>query len=359
MSRPVANVLSVSGGKDSAAMWIYATKELGQTVIPVFADTGHEHPMTYEYLDYLEQQLGPIKRVKAEFTQRIAKKRLYVQEHWPRKLTLDVPGHWHLEYSEEDEPSDRPDTEPADPYRESIKVVTPISEWHWIPAQKGMTDSEAAAVVVRALAVLHPTGIPFLDLCLWKGRFPSTKARFCTQFLKVEVIQEQVYEPLLLEGYDIVSWQGVRAEESLARANLPEREDGDGFSVYRPLIRWTAADVFAMHRRHEIEPNPLYKLGMGRVGCMPCINCNKAELFEIARRFPKEIARVAEWEQLVKLASKRGAATFFPTAHGQGNGIYEWVDWSKTTHGGKQLDLVKAIEFENVPACSSVYGLCE
>ncbi|TQK74949.1 phosphoadenosine phosphosulfate reductase family protein [Brevibacillus sp. AG162] len=350
----IANVLSVSGGKDSAAMWIYATKELGQTVIPVFADTGHEHPMTYKYLSYLEQQLGAIKRVKADFTERIAKKRLYVQEHWPRKLTADVPGRWHYEYSEDDEPDDRPDWEPVDKQK-----AHKSGDWEWLPEQKGMSESEAAAVVDRALMALHPTGIPFLDLCLWKGRFPSTKARFCTQFLKVEVIQEQVYEPLLLEGYDIVSWQGVRAEESRARANLPEHEDGEGFSVYRPLIRWTVADVFAMHRRHNIEPNPLYKLGMGRVGCMPCINCNKAELFEIARRFPEEIARVAEWEQLVKLASKRGAATFFPTAHGQGNDIYEWVDWSKTSYGGKQLDLVKAIEFENVPACSSAYGLCE
>lgn len=352
----IANVLSVSGGKDSAAMWIYATRELGEQVIPVFADTGHEHPLTYEYLDYLESQLGPIKRVKADFTERIAKKRLYVQEHWPSKLTLDVDGHWYTEHPDDDtEKEPAPDWEPEDRTVEGLKV----GDWIWQPFQKGMTEEEAMTVVERALTVLYPTEIPFLDLCLWKGRFPSTKARFCTQYLKVEVIQDQVYEPLLMEGYDIVSWQGVRAEESRARANLPEREGGNGFSVYRPLIKWTAADVFEMHRRHGIDPNPLYKLGMGRVGCMPCINCNKAELFEIARRFPNEIARVSEWEQLVKLASKRQAATFFPTANGQGNNIHEWVDWSKTTRGGKQLDLVKAIEFENVPACSSAYGLCE
>lgn len=346
----IANVASISGGKDSTAMWIYGQLELGVELKRVFADTGHEHPLTYEYLEYLEKTLGPIQRVKADFTDRIIKKRLYVQEHWPRKLTVDVPGHW---YTDTEEPGDVPE-EPSD--KDSAWTE---GAWAWIPAKKGMSDIEAAEVVERALSVLYPTGIPFLDLCLWKGRFPSIKARFCTQFLKTEVIQDQVMLPLLEQGYDIVSWQGVRAEESRARANLPEKEEGEGVSIYRPLIKWTAKDVFAMHDKYGIEPNPLYKLGMGRVGCMPCVNCNKAELFEIARRFPEEIARVAEWEALVKMASKRQAATFFPTAHNMPEGIEGWVEWSKTVRGGKQYDLIKAIEFDNVPACSSAYGLCE
>jgi hypothetical protein len=92
---------------------------------------------------------------------------------------------------------------------------------------------------------------------------------------------------------------------------------------------------------------------------MPCINASKGELFEIARRFPAEMERVAEWEQIVSLAAKRGKTTFFSTAHGQGDGIYEWVEWSKTAYGGKNYDLIKAIEFDNVPTCSSQYGLCE
>nr|WP_213509905.1 phosphoadenosine phosphosulfate reductase family protein [Paenibacillus macerans] len=332
-------------------MWIYGQLELGVTLERVFADTGHEHPMTYKYLGYLEHALGPIRWVKADFTDRIVRKRLYVQNHWPRKLTMDVPGHW---YSDAEEPGEAPDWEPEDKER-----GWSAGEWTWLPAQRGMTDNEAAAVVERALTVLYPTGIPFLDLCLWKGRFPSTKARFCTQYLKTEVIQDQIMVPMLEQGYDIVSWQGIRAEESRARANLTEREEGKGFSIFRPLIRWTADDVFAIHRKHGIDPNPLYKLGMGRVGCMPCINCSKAELFEIARRFPTEIARIAEWERLVKLASKRQAATFFPTARNMPEGIDGWVEWSKTTHGGRQYDLLKAIEFEDVPACSSAYGLCE
>ncbi|WP_110933770.1 phosphoadenosine phosphosulfate reductase domain-containing protein [Paenibacillus bouchesdurhonensis] len=178
--------------------------------------------------------------------------------------------------------------------------------------------------------------------------------------IKREPIFDQVYLPLIEEGYNVVSWQGVRAQESPARAKLAERElTPEGFEIYRPILKWDVEQVFEMHEKHGVEPNPLYKQGMGRVGCMPCINCSKQELFEISRRYPDEIQRVVEWERIVSQASKRGAASFFKHDEVAGNGILEWVEWSKTTFGGKQYDLVKAIEFDDIPACSSVYGLCE
>src|SRR5690625_2962982 len=77
----VVNVISVSGGKDYTAMWLVAV-ESGANHIPVFADTGHEHPLTYDYLDYLEGRLGKITRVKADFTERIENKREYVKTKW-------------------------------------------------------------------------------------------------------------------------------------------------------------------------------------------------------------------------------------------------------------------------------------
>jgi hypothetical protein len=42
----------------------------------------------------------------------------------------------------------------------------------------------------RAAEALRPSGNPFLDLCLWKGRFPSRMTQFCTQFLKTEPLTE-------------------------------------------------------------------------------------------------------------------------------------------------------------------------
>ncbi|MNP35701.1 phosphoadenosine phosphosulfate reductase [compost metagenome] len=153
----------------------------------------------------------------------------------------------------------------------------------------------------------------------------------------------------------------MRAAESPARAKLIEREDTpEGYEVYRPLLKWSAKDVFDIHKKHGIKPNPLYLQGMSRVGCMPCINVNKAELFEISRRFPEEIERIAEWEKLVAKVSRRGDSSFLPALENDDKkDIHDWVDWSKTSYGGHQIDLLKMIEIESSPVCSSVYGLCE
>ncbi|CAJ0571035.1 unnamed protein product, partial [Mesorhabditis spiculigera] len=86
---------------------------------------------------------------------------------------------------------------------------------------------------------------------------------------------------------------------------------------------------------------------MGRVGCMPCINVGKMELFEIARRFPEEVERIAQWEEIVKMASKLNGASFL--ASNEGEHIWDKVDWSKTVHGGKQIDLFKSLAFDDVP----------
>lgn len=72
-------VLSVSGGKDSAAASLHL-RELGIAHDRVFADTGWEHPKTYEYLrGELTRALGPIHEVRAAvlFADLVRKKRIF------------------------------------------------------------------------------------------------------------------------------------------------------------------------------------------------------------------------------------------------------------------------------------------
>jgi 3'-phosphoadenosine 5'-phosphosulfate sulfotransferase (PAPS reductase)/FAD synthetase len=303
------NIVSVSGGKDSTALLLLAIERQTDNLQAWFADTGHEHQQTYEYIDYLSNKVWPIRTIRADFSAQIARKREFVATKW----------------REQGVPEDR---------------------------------------VLKALETLVPTGNPFLDLCLWKGRFPSTKARFCSEELKRNPIVEAQIE-LLDAGDEIWSWQGVRADESLARRDLPELDEvGGGLWNYRPILKWTADDCFAMHKKHGIKHNPLYEQGMGRVGCMPCIHARKDELLEISKRFPEEVERVARWEKLVQSASKTGTATLLNAGikglsneeAEQASNIRAMVEWSKTSKGRHQYDFLR---MEEGPSCSSIYGLCE
>lgn len=305
---PVLNIVSISGGKDSAATLLLAIEQKTPNLMAVFADTGNEHLSTYKYVEYLQIKLGIyITWLKADFTKQIEEKR--------KRLFKVVRG-------------------------ESVRG--------------GWSRKRA----IRALKHTQVTGNPFLDLCIWKGRFPSTKARFCSTDLKREVILYKLQFPLIDQGFKIISWQGVRADESEARSKLSVSDNiGDGVTNYRPILFWSAYDCFDIHFKYEIAPNPLYKQGMGRVGCMPCIHCRKDELRAIADRFPEEIDRIEKWERIVGAASRRGSATFF-TSDNRGHGIRDLVEWSKTERGGRQYSLIALTE-EGNNSCSSIYGLCE
>lgn len=330
------HIVNISGGKDSAACYLLALQR-GRPFRAVMADTGNEHPVTIEYAERLAERTGgpKVEVFRADFSDRMARKRAYIAEHWPA----------------EGVPQD---------------------------------------LVDRAIAAIQPTGIPFLDLCLWKGRFPSRRAQFCTEFLKSDVIMTQVIDPARQAG-PVVQWLGLRRAESLARRNAPMwqvvRTPGQHpMRFYRPLIHWSAGNVFSFAAAHGLDPNPLYLQGMGRVGCFPCINASKGEIRAIALRFPEAIERIAEWEAICAEASKRGCGTFFAAdvtpegarlaaqisrikdreARAAASAAAPWpnarqvAEWSRTDRGGRQFNLLDAAFAEDEAlSCSSQYGLCE
>lgn len=277
------NVVGISGGKDSTATALLAIETLKTPPRFVFCDTGIEAPATYEYIEYLSEKIkaltgAGIETIKADFSARMEKK-----------------------------------------------------------AEKLRNQGETA----RAEA-LTPTGNPFLDLCIWKSRFPSTKARFCTQELKM-IPTINFIKSLMSDGEDVVSWSGERAEESLARSKKPEKEllvqgEKSNAYTYRPILKWTEQMCFDKLKEHGVKPNPLYAQGFNRVGCFPCIMCRKAEIRSIDELYPEVFEKLEQWEELVAKASKRQAASFFAW-RGDRKTIADHIEWSKTTRGGKQYQL--------------------
>jgi 3'-phosphoadenosine 5'-phosphosulfate sulfotransferase (PAPS reductase)/FAD synthetase len=203
-----------------------------------------------------------------------------------------------------------------------------------------------------------PDDLLTFDLLAYiKGRFPSAKAQFCTEYLKLAPQKRWMQEHatgILAGGFE--RYIGVRADESHRRSKLEETEWDTYFDcqLNRPLLTWSKAQVFSFIRANGEEVNPLYKMGFKRVGCAPCINCTKEEVRLWAARFPEAIDKVRAWEE------QTGRTFFAPCVPGKAlNHIDEVVRWSRTEWGGKQFMLPLLEADAASGTCVSKYGLCE
>jgi 3'-phosphoadenosine 5'-phosphosulfate sulfotransferase (PAPS reductase)/FAD synthetase len=174
----------------------------------------------------------------------------------------------------------------------------------------------------------------FLGMVEKKGRFPSTKARFCTEELKTKPMIDYV----LSQTEHCIIIQGIRSDESFSRSLMkdacryfryyfePYGKDKNGKDKYhtyrkkdikkwcslyaddviRPCFNWTAQQVIDYILTNGLKPNPLYYMGMSRVGCMPCIMAKHGEIKEISKRFPDHIEKIKQAE------IKYGSSMFGP-----------------------------------------------
>jgi len=192
-----------------------------------------------------------------------------------------------------------------------------------------------------------------------KGRFPSRKAQFCTEKLKLLPIRRWLFENLghssdLPCARHYERYAGVRRDESPAREKTVGRCYDEFFNcmVNQPVFDWTKKMCFDYIQSHGQQINPLYTFGFGRVGCAPCINAKKSDILAWAQRFPAMIDKVRGWEREV------GRTFFAPIVPGlEINWVDEVVEWAKTDRGGSQYNMFKILEER--PACESAYGLCE
>ncbi len=218
---------------------------------------------------------------------------------------------------------------------------------------------------------------PMVRWTIHKGMFPSRMSRWCTEKLKVHTARDY------LQGLDDepISVVGIRAEESKARSKMPEWEwfkAGD-CEIWRPLLKWTTEDVIAIHRRHNVSPNPMY-LGNNpaeRVGCYPCIFARKDEIRRIAANDPQRIDLLSDFEKDIhqiraQKAQSKGEDLRTPTgwfqspigeinpATGKRSGlcwpINRVVEWARTKHGGRQFELFDALPGEQ--GCVR-WGMCD
>lgn len=295
------HVNSVSGSKDSTAELLLAVERCPPSnVVPIFCDTGNKHKAVYDYLAYLEKALGvTIHRLRADFIERFAVRHMFIARDCRTRRD-----------------------------RRGRKV-------RWTNRAKR-----------RALAALHPSGNSLLDLCMLKGRFPSRKAQFCTEELKRDIAVE-FQLGLQEQGHRVISWQGVRRDESEARRHAKlavHRARPAGLS---PSGGLDCHQCLCLRRRAEHSAKPALSAGRQppRMHAMHQLPQRRAAAD--LRRWPEHLQRISDWEHLVGQCSKRGFSTFFTDAHSAPDrrqvfadlNVWSRIEWAKITRDGRQYDL--------------------
>jgi 3'-phosphoadenosine 5'-phosphosulfate sulfotransferase (PAPS reductase)/FAD synthetase len=228
--------------------------------------------------------------------------------------------------------------------------------------------------------------LDFYELANKKKRFPSARARFCTEDLKMKPSRTFVWN-LKDQGKELLLMSGVRAAESLERSKLPQYEWDNyyGLPVYRPLLSWTIQMVWDQHKKYGLTPNPLYAAGMVRVGCYPCIMSRKPELEKIAEMWPERFQALAEKEKLVpsdgnmstffardkvpkryrskliqtKDGTKMYVATSLDVMRWALDGMEQRKQQAINEANQSKLGLEFDMQEEDAPVCPSTFGACE
>lgn len=224
----------------------------------------------------------------------------------------------------------------------------------------------------RVTSKKYPRGM--VDLVEKKGMFPSRKFRFCTEQLKVVPIHEFVEDFMEEHGEEPINCVGIRADESPSRAKMDTWDTGGPLNLdtWRPIITWGVQDVIDIHNKYDVVPCSLYlrdKHPSTRVGCYPCIMSRKKEIMAVAENDSWRIDEIRELEGRVQEKyiernpdwkdQKWQLPTMFQGRERQ-NGerpmtpIDKVVEWAKTSHGGKQIELF----YTDAPGCQ-MWGLCD
>lgn len=230
MPRKISNILvPVSGGKDSTACLLLAMNKFPNAeILPVFNDTGWEHPLTYEYLDYLEGRLS----IKIHRT--IGGKRRDKQDAKTLPNLVKAQGRFpfglgrfcttHLkQYALRDYYRDfiyeplKPGTKSEDKYR--ISYQTKIWEfWFGMRTQESSQRSKKYA------------GISYSDTFDINDIFPGRYGKKLGATIRMRL----------------------------------------------PVVEWNEAKIFRYLKHNKVDANPLYFEGTNdRVGCYPCMLASK------------------------------------------------------------------------------------
>jgi 3'-phosphoadenosine 5'-phosphosulfate sulfotransferase (PAPS reductase)/FAD synthetase len=304
--------LGISGGKDSTATLLWAVYESGwppDRLHPTFCDTGNEDPLTYAFIQHLNDTVFPIHTIKPE--------RNFWELAIHKKRFPGAKARFCTQY---------------------LKII-PSMEY-------------VAGLCGEGKSVLLLSGVRKEEGTPDNGRGELIPWYYNADYACMQHL------PLYYHGMDDV-WALHRRHLNLDDIiAMVERDEGLEHK----------AEIIKLIRLRDTPCNPLYPMGARRVGCWPCIFSRKREIRAIARYRPERIDFIRDMEEAVpgestffrrgttpdrwatkEVTTKAGEDVLVPT-------IDNVVAWSHTSRGARKYEMWLP---EAEPSICTFTGACE
>ena len=188
---------------------------------------------------------------------------------------------------------------------------------------------------------------------------PSDTHRWCCSVMKTAPL----YRSLKVHGTNkqarVLTFDGVRAEESTRRSNYNRIGKGVKHSTVinaHPILNWNTTEIFLYLFTHSLPINLAYRFGKARVGCIICPYSSCWDDMLVDKLYPQQLSpfieRIAEWSERegikdvenyirdrkwkfrasgkfltipTQVIFKNTSANFFVTVRGGKSSIVEWL----------------------------------
>lgn len=140
---------------------------------------------------------------------------------------------------------------------------------------------------------------------------PSDSHRWCCSIMKTAPLYK------LLKKEDgkqakVLTFDGVRAEESSRRSNYPRIGQGKHTTIHNahPILNWNTVEIFLYLFQYELPINKAYREGKARVGCVICPFSTSWDDMIIRSKYQSELKpfedRIKDWAVSRKISDIEG-----------------------------------------------------
>ncbi len=122
---------------------------------------------------------------------------------------------------------------------------------------------------------------------------PSRMIRWCHNIFKISTNMKAIKKILNNDDPSVLTFEGVRAEESSRRSKYTSIFEGTGNMKQinaRPVLYWSSSEIFLYILSRNLPLNRMYRYGFSRVGCILCPYSSRWTEFLASKIFPESTA---------------------------------------------------------------------